>query len=158
MRLGITILASCVLLCLCRIGVAADISSPVGYWKTIDDVTHQPRSIFEIKQTADNSLVGRVIKSFPQPGEPSNRLCEACTGDRHNKPILGMVLMQSFKKSAQAPNRWIEGRILDPLSGKTYHCNLTVLDGGRQLVVRGYIGMPLFGRSQTWLRVTKPDQ
>jgi uncharacterized protein (DUF2147 family) len=44
------------------------------------------------------------------------------------------------------------GRILDPANGKTYKSKMSLADGGKKLDVRGYIGMPLFGRTQTWLR------
>lgn len=44
------------------------------------------------------------------------------------------------------------GEILDPDNGKVYRSKIALRDGGRQLSVRGYIGVPLPGRSQTWLR------
>lgn len=50
---------------------------------------------------------------------------------------------------------WSGGEILDPESGKTYRAQMKLADGGRKLVVRGYIGLPLFGRSQTWIRRTE---
>jgi uncharacterized protein (DUF2147 family) len=51
-------------------------------------------------------------------------------------------------------DEWSGGEILDPESGKTYRARMKLIDGGRRLVIRGYIGLPLFGRSQTWVRRT----
>ncbi len=131
-------------------------NSPLGYWKTIDDVTGQPKSILKIWQSS-NGLSGQVIKIYPSPGKDQNELCTACKGARHNQRIVGMVILQGLKQNANNPSEWTNGEILDPHNGKTYHCNLQVIDNGQKLNVRGYIGVPLFGRSQTWLRVAGPQ-
>jgi uncharacterized protein (DUF2147 family) len=44
------------------------------------------------------------------------------------------------------------GRVLDPEEGKTYRCKLRVIDAGKKLELRGYVGISLLGRTQTWLR------
>jgi uncharacterized protein (DUF2147 family) len=41
---------------------------------------------------------------------------------------------------------------LDPDEGEVYKCRIALLEDGRKLDVHGYIGIPLFGRSQTWIR------
>ena len=48
---------------------------------------------------------------------------------------------------------WDGGEILDPNNGKTYKVRMTPKDDGKTLAVRGYIGAPLLGRTQTWVRV-----
>jgi len=128
-------------------------NSPIGYWKTIDDVTGKPKSILKISQTGNGSLSGQIVKIFPRPGHDQNEVCTACQGERHNKRIVGMVIMEGLKQNKDDPSEWNGGEILDPLNGKTYHCLIQVIDSGQKLRVRGYIGVPLFGRSQTWLRV-----
>ncbi len=47
---------------------------------------------------------------------------------------------------------WEGGHILDPNSGNEYRCKMYLEDGSRKLVVRGYRGVSLLGRSQTWIR------
>lgn len=131
----------------------AEAASPAGYWQTIDDVTHQPKSILEISETTNKVLTARVVKIYPRPGYDQNEICTECKGVRHNQPIVGMVVMERLKQSAKNKNQWINGEILDPINGKTYRCNLVLLENGNQANIRGYIGLPLFGRSQTWLRV-----
>ena len=48
---------------------------------------------------------------------------------------------------------WKGGEILDPDNGKTYRCKMTLSDDGKELNVRGYIGISLIGRTQTWHRL-----
>lgn len=134
----------------------ADTNSPVGYWKTIDDVTGQPKAILHIELSQQNRLFGRIIKIFPSPGKDQNEVCTACEGYRHNQRIVGMVVLENLKQNEETPKQWSEGTILDPLNGKTYRSTITLSDDGMKLRVRGYIGIPLFGRSQTWLRVMNP--
>ena len=45
-----------------------------------------------------------------------------------------------------------DGEILDPKNGKTYRCKMKIVDGGAKLDVRGFIGISLIGRTQTWVR------
>lgn len=125
-------------------------TSPIGYWRTIDDVTGKPKSIVQIWKTDENILMGRVVKIFPKVGESENKLCTACKGGNHNQPIVGMVILSKLKY--QSPN-WKGGQILDPHSGKTYRCALNITENGKKLKVHGYLGLPVFGRSQIWERV-----
>src|SRR3990167_9407310 len=69
------------------------VDSPIGYWRIIDKTTGQPKSIVQIWRTTDQILMGRVVKIFPQQSENQIKLCTACKGDKHNRPIVGMVVM-----------------------------------------------------------------
>src|SRR5262245_15467378 len=122
-------------------------NSPVGYWKTIDDVTGKPKSILHIYQSG-GLLYGQVEKIFPRPGHDQNELCTSCKGPKHNQPIVGMVVMEGLKQNADNPSQWGGGQILDPMNGNTYRCSIQLSDNGQKLNVRGYIGISLFGRSQ----------
>jgi uncharacterized protein (DUF2147 family) len=130
---------------------AANGASPVGYWKTIDDVTGQPKSILHIFSQG-NVLYGQVVKIFPRPGYDQNELCTACKGAKHNQRIVGMVVMEGLRPSSSNSLEWNGGHILDPLNGKTYNCTITLVDQGHRLNVRGFIGFSMFGRTQTWIR------
>ena len=66
-----------------------------------------------------------------------------------NKPVLGLELLKDF---VFEDGKWTDGTIYDPQTGKTYSCNLTLKENG-QLNIRGYIGISLIGRSETWKRV-----
>lgn len=129
--------------------------SPVGYWKTIDDVTGNPKAIIHITQRLDTTLRGKIIKLFAT--DHVDEICSACTDERRNQPILGMRVLDYMKQSDSNSHEWSGGEILDPKTGKMYHCKLLLADDGQKMRVRGYIGLPLFGRSQTWLRVANPN-
>lgn len=122
--------------------------TPVGVWQTIDDNTHQPKALVQISQSEDGSLSGKVIKGL-NPADKPGKLCTACTDDRKDQPILGMTIIKNMKQDG---DKWDGGNILDPENGKVYKCNMRLEDGGQKLVVRGYIGVSLLGRSQTWIR------
>jgi uncharacterized protein (DUF2147 family) len=121
--------------------------TPVGTWKTIDDTTHQPKSIVQIIDN-DGELQAKVVKVL-QSDEGPNPVCKACDGERKNKPIEGMTIMWGVTKNDRI---WDGGKILDPKSGKIYKVKLSMQDGGQKLDVHGYIGFALLGRSQIWER------
>ena len=122
--------------------------SPVGVWRSIDDKTKQERSIIRITEV-NGELKGVVEKIFDQPGDDPAHLCKECKGERKDKPIIGMPILWGLKKDGDA---WAGGEIFDPKNGKIYRCKITLAEDGKSLNVRGFIGISLIGRSQTWLR------
>ncbi|MEZ5658559.1 MAG: DUF2147 domain-containing protein [Burkholderiaceae bacterium] len=122
-------------------------ASPEGLWRTIDDETGAAKSLVRISREGD-ALVG-AVEQILTPGK-ENALCEACEGERHGKPVLGMRILWDV---VQQGDEYGGGRILDPANGKTYKVKLWLGDDPNTLTVRGYIGLPLLGRSQTWQRV-----
>ena len=135
-------------------GASGNTSSPVGIWKTIDDATGEAKSHVEIRQLADGTLEGKVIKLIPRPGKTLITHCDKCEGDRKGQPIVGMVILWDMKPEDPGQTvEWDSGHILDPKNGKTYGCNIKLSDDGKQLEVRGFIGISLFGRTQVWHRV-----
>lgn len=78
--------------------------------------------------------------------------------DRYNpepamreRPVVGLRILSGFPREASAPGVWTGGNIYDPGSGNTYSCRAQ-LDGPDRLEIRGYVGIPLFGRTTRWLR------
>jgi uncharacterized protein (DUF2147 family) len=69
-----------------------------------------------------------------------------------DRPICGLPMLGGF--TADGTNAWTGGFIYDPESGKTYRSNMHLEPDGT-LHVRGYVGIPLFGRSETWTRPTR---
>jgi uncharacterized protein (DUF2147 family) len=126
----------------------ADANSPVGLWKSIDDSSGKPTALIRITESG-GELQGKIEKLFREPGEEQNPRCDACTDTRKGQPILGMTIVSGLRKHGDA---YDGGEILDPKNGKVYKSKLTLADGGKKLDVRGYIGVPMFGRSQTWVR------
>lgn len=66
-----------------------------------------------------------------------------------SRPRLGLQVLSNFEKDGD--NKYIGGTIYDPVNGKTYSCKITYK--GKILDIRGYVGIPLFGRTTTWSRV-----
>ncbi|MFV8346380.1 DUF2147 domain-containing protein [Flavobacterium sp. ZB4P13] len=120
--------------------------SVIGKWKTIDDQTGKAKSIVEIYERS-GKIYGKIIDIFD--AEKKKNLCVNCPGDEKNKPVLGLVIIKGLTKDG---NEYNAGKILDPTSGKLYKCFLA-LEGNDKLKVRGYVGVALFGRTQTWNRV-----
>jgi uncharacterized protein (DUF2147 family) len=66
-----------------------------------------------------------------------------------SKPLLGLEILREFIFDGE---KWTDGKIYDPKSGKTYSCNLTLNDDGN-LNIRGYIGLSIIGRSEVWKKL-----
>ena len=116
-----------------------------GKWKTIDDETGKEKGIVEIFER-NGKIFGRIIDILDI--EHKHHKCEKCEGEDNNKPILGLTIIKGMKKNG---NEYEGGKVLDPKNGKSYQCKIS-LDGKDKLIVRGYIGISLIGRSQTWVR------
>jgi len=117
-----------------------------GKWKTVDDETGMENGIVEIYEKA-GKVYGRIIEILEK--EKKHLKCEICEGEDKNKPVLGLVIIKGLKKKGDF---FEGGKITDPKNGKSYHCKMN-LEGKDKLIVRGYIGISLFGRSQTWFRI-----
>jgi len=142
-------------------GAAADGDGILGVWVTEpqanDEVAH-----IEIERDGDR-YAGRIVwLSEPNvpPDDPSGLGGQPKT-DRSNpdpalrdRPLVGLRLVEGFRFAGS--DRWTDGKIYDPSNGKRYNCNMKLLSDGR-LKIRGYIGIPLLGRSTFWTRLTPPD-
>ena len=126
---------------------AADLSSPVGNWRTIDDKTNKPSGTMVIYQR-DGLLFGRVT-SIADP-KMQTVLCHDCEGWAQNKPVMGLEVLRDMHPNGA---QWDGGTILNPQDGHVYHCRMHLGPKGQTLVLRGYIGLPMLGRTQTWQRL-----
>lgn len=143
-----TLLAA-VLLIVTTVAVAnmlSTFSTPVGLWKTIDEETNQPQSYVRIGE-ASGVLSGKLEKLFDSAKKDA--ICDKCTDERKNQSVQGMAIIRNVKLIGK--DVWGDGEILDPNNGQMYRVRLKLLDGGKTLEVRGYIG-PFF-RNQHWVRV-----
>ena len=120
--------------------------SPSGVWKTVDDETGEAKSHVEIYEQSGQYFgkVVELLKSDP------DTICDECTGDKKNKPVLGMVILESLEP---VKDYWGSGTIMDPENGKEYGCSIWFEEGKTgELKVRGKHWTGLF-RTQTWFRV-----
>jgi uncharacterized protein (DUF2147 family) len=128
---------------------AQPLATPAGLWQSIDDATGKPRAQIRIS-LAGEVFTGRIMASSTGTPAGGQLVCERCTDDRKNQPLIGMEIVRGIRQQAGAAE-WAGGEILDPDKGSTYKLRLTLQDSGKQMQVRGYIG-PFF-RNQTWMRL-----
>jgi uncharacterized protein (DUF2147 family) len=122
----------------------------VGLWEqSFGDGQVAAWFLFEEK---DGVYVGRVVKAFKKPGEKVLTTCEKCPGDRKGANMLGLTIIYDMKRDGL---KYRDGSILDPRDGTLYHAQMDLSEDGKELGVRGYIGVPLLGMTQVWHRL--PD-
>lgn len=115
-----------------------------GNWKTIDDKTNKEKSIVKIYKSSNGKYYGKIDKLLIKP---NNSKCVNCKDDRKDKPLVGLDVIRGLQKDG---DEFTGGTILDPSSGKIYKC--AIKREGNELKVRGYIGISLIGRTQTWIK------
>ena len=93
--------------------------------------------IEELDEPLDEDGKPKLDKNNPEPSLQS-------------RPILGMDLIAGFSRSGK--RKWEDGTIYDPRDGKTYKCVIKLQRNG-SLKVRGYVGVPLLGKTVVWTRV-----
>jgi uncharacterized protein (DUF2147 family) len=124
----------------------------IGYWAS-------PTSIFEI-QVIDGALQGEVralLNPLYLPDEDSGGRTGLVRTDDNNpdaeltgRPILGLPMFSEYQLEG---GRW-RGKIYDPESGNTYQSHMKI-NGVGDLEIRGYIGMPMFGRTAIFAPVQR---
>ena len=119
--------------------------SPVGDWITIDDKTGKKHSEVHLS-LSQNELSGKIMRVYAEAGDTG--ICKLCPGEFKNKPIKNLVFIWGLKENNDGS--WGGGEILDPKTGKIYHVRM--LQKRDKLYVRGYVGLPILGRTQIWER------
>ena len=116
-------------------------------WKTIDDETGKPKALVEFKKLSNGTYTA-TVKKLIDPN--ANKICSKCSGAQQGKPVEGLTIVQNLK--AESATKFDGGSITDPKSGKTYKMKAEVSPDGQRLQVRGYMGVSVLGRNQTWYR------
>jgi uncharacterized protein (DUF2147 family) len=127
----------------------------LGYWTTQDK-----DAVFEIYRCGVE-YCGKIVQMDEPSYPPEDKdLAGLPKMDRKNpdpglrsRKLLGLTILERF--GYDGGNAW-SGRVYNPEDGRTYSCKLSIDGGGDRLKVRGYVGLTLLGRTQTWTRQTSP--
>src|SRR3990167_5103405 len=109
-------------------------ATPVGLLKTIDDDTQKEKSLVRI--TDNGGVLSGKIEKLLDPAPKPDAVCDKCTDERKDKPILGMTILRNLKNSADDVEWWEGGDITDPNNGKTYRARVRTVEGGKKLQMR----------------------
>lgn len=135
------------LMCLSAFVPADNPDAIVGIWMTGSRQGHV--QIYK----RENQYFGKIVW-LKEPNDPRSGLPRTDTANpepqKRNQPLLGLVNLRNFRYDGG--NVWDSGKVYDPEIGKEYSCKLT-LRNTHTLDVRGYVGISLVGRTDTWQRV-----
>jgi uncharacterized protein (DUF2147 family) len=122
----------------------ADMTSPVGKWRTFHPDSGAPQSIVEIA-VKNGTFEGTIVELLAGSTETH---CAKCEGARKNQPLVGMTILWDLKAENGG---WGGGTILRPATGGTANASIKLTAGGQKIDVKGSRGVA--SRTQTWERI-----
>lgn len=122
----------------------------IGHWRAVDGESDTPYAIVEFLRTPTGTLSGFLRSVLPGADQPATAAtCDKCTGARKGAPIVGMEIIWNLRPDG---DRFIDGSILDPESGRTFRCLVRVIDRGGRLDLTIYERFATFGVTERWER------
>ncbi len=120
---------------------------PRGFW-----LIENERSIIELYD-CDSGLCGRIAWIIEGGMEYDTANPDESLRDR---PLCGLDILWGFQRDSRDETTWRDGEIYKADDGDIYSARLRMI-GERELDVRGFVGIALFGSSQSWTRVSADD-
>jgi uncharacterized protein (DUF2147 family) len=121
------------------------LKNAIGHWQVVNSDGSLGGKVDTYLE--GGKLFGRVTEV--KPGRTVKDVCDKCSGEYKDKVILGMVIMRNFHPDG---DDWVEGTVVDPENGKEYKGKIWAV-GNDKLKMRGFIGISLLGRTETWVRI-----
>jgi uncharacterized protein (DUF2147 family) len=123
----------------------------VGVWKNGEGT-----GMVQIYKTTSGHYAGKIVwlkePIDPDTGKPKLDKRNPDEGKR-TVATLGLINLKAFKYNVD-DKEWAGGTIYDPKNGQEYSCKIT-MSNKNTISVRGYIGISLIGRTDTWTRQVK---
>lgn len=143
-----TVLAALLLLTASPAFAQQQVKAPTGLW-----LTQNERSVVELYQCEAGKplLCGKIAWIIDGGMQYDTKNPDA---SKHKNPICGMTILSNLKMDT--PTKWSGGKVYKADEGDMYDANMTIL-GDNKLEVRGFVGMSMFGKTQTWTRVSAKD-
>jgi uncharacterized protein (DUF2147 family) len=121
------------------------LQNAIGHWQIINSDGTPGGKVDTYLE--DGKLFGRVTEL--RPGRTPRDVCDKCSGEYKNQLILGMVILRNFHPNG---DDWAGGTVVDPENGKLYQGKIWAV-GKESLHLRGFIGISLLGRTESWVRI-----
>lgn len=141
--------------------LAAGAQTPAAvYGKWLTESTNAHVELYRCADPARGAICGKVVW-LRNPTNPDQTPAASVEDVRdvknpdpalRQRPILGLEFLNGFKPSAEEANVFVDGKIYSAEDGDTYSARIR-LETPDRLVLRGFVGLPMLGKSQTWTRV-----
>lgn len=125
----------------------AQASDIEGYW-----LTQNERSVIKMEPCPDSDRVCGFIYWIIDGGMQIDS--KNPDESKRGRPLCNLYILTDFQ--ADGDRAWTDGRIYKADDGDMYDANMELLDAAT-LKVRGYVGVPLFGKSQVWTKTAPKD-
>jgi uncharacterized protein (DUF2147 family) len=124
------------------------ISDLLGPW-----MTEKKGAVIDIYECGEGerALCGRIAwlkKPYTDEGE-LKRDPENPDSSLRDRPLCGIEVLTGLKRMDK--DTWAFGDVYNPKDGNEYSAYLDAREDGT-LHIRGYLGIPLIGKSETWSR------
>lgn len=114
-------------------------SVPTGRW-----ITANGQAVVQIFPCGRGDLCGDIVGiAVAHPGDKMPI-------DWRGQPQCGLTIIETAPATGADGGPVWDGSVLDPRNGNVYHAQIK-LDSDRHLLLHGYLGLPIFGQTQTWL-------